>query len=361
MYLKKLARFSYNTIVRRLLMIGHTFFVYRTYDSVFGRRIDALKPDIIHSHDGVTLPAAAHAAKRTGAKLVFDSHELEVHRSPPLPYLRRIQVQRMEKKYLPQTDKVITVTERAADYLSGEYGIDRPVVLFNSPPEIPTEMPQKWEVYDRDDIRSDLHLHPKDFLFVYTGNITLNRGLELAIIALSKIQNFQDPNNRFGESFHLAAVGKIQSGQDKAIIKLSEAYGLAGRVHLLEPVAPHRVAKYVSTANASIIPILPVTLSYEFAMPNKLFEATLSGNPIICSDLLEMGPFVLDNALGLTYVADDPENCAIKMLELIRNYDCFQRTAARQAELSQKYSWEAQESKLLKMYEDLSAGERQVT
>jgi glycosyltransferase involved in cell wall biosynthesis len=354
-FLKKIVRYGYNTVIRRLLMIGHTFFVYRTYNSVFGHQIDACNPDIIHSHDGVTLPAAAHAAKRTGAKLVFDSHELEVHRSPPLPYLRRVQVERMERKYLPQADKVITVTERAADYLAQEYGIDRPTVLFNAPPANPTPMPVKWEVYDRDDVRGDLNLHPSDFLFVYTGNITLNRGLELAIIALSRIQYFKDPNKRFGTKYHLAMVGKIQSGQDKKIKKLATAYGVADCVHTLEPVAPHRVAKYISTANASIIPILPVTLSYECAMPNKLFEATLSGNPIICSDLLEMGPFVTDNSLGLTYSADKPEDCAVKMLELIRCYSRFERNAARQAELSDKFSWEAQERKLLAMYENLNS------
>lgn len=260
----------------------------------------------------------------------------------------------MERKYLPQTDRVITVTNRAADYLAHEYGIDRPTVLFNAPPANPTAMPNKWEVYDRDDVRGDLNLHPKDFLFVYTGNITLNRGLELAVIALSRIQNFKDPNKRFKSKFHLAAVGEVKGDQDKAIMSLAETYGLQGCVHLLKPVAPHRVAKYISTANASIIPILPVTLSYEFAMPNKLFEATLSGNPIICADLLEMGPFVTENSLGLTYIADKPDDCATKMLELIRNYEQFERSDARQAELSDKFSWEAQEKKLLAMYANIN-------
>ncbi|MDB4558948.1 glycosyltransferase [Amylibacter sp.] len=353
--LKKLGNYLYSKIVRRILMVGHTFFVYRTYDHVFGSQIELLKPDIIHSHDGVTLPAAAKAAKRTGAKLVFDSHELEVHRSPPLPPLRKMQVRRMEKTYLPQADRVITVTEYAADYLADEYKLDHPTVLFNAPPDKLTPMPEKWEVYDRDDVRSDLNLHPEDFLFVYTGNVTLNRGLELAIIALSQIQEFEDPNNRFNTSFHLAAVGKVQSNQDVTIKRLAQAYGLEGKVHLLNPVAPHRVAKYISTANASIIPIIPVTLSYEFAMPNKLFEATLSGNPIICSDLAEMGEFVTDNKLGLTYKADRPDDCAMKMLELIKNYDKFERSKSRQQELATQFSWEAQERKLLAMYDELLA------
>ena len=352
-FLKKLQSYAYGSLIRRFLTVGQTFLVYRTYDIVFGRHIDAWEPDIIHSHDGVTLPAAAKAADRLGAKLVFDSHELEVHRSPPLSFLRRVQVHRMEQKYLPKADGVMAVTELASQYLAQEYGIKPPVVLFNAPPANPGPIAERWNIRARPDVRSELCLREKDFLFVYTGNITRNRGLELAILALSKLQGVSDPNGRFGTSYHLAAVGKIQGNQDQTILKLAEAHGIKDKVHLLPPVSPHRVAKYVSTANASIIPIIPVTLSYEFAMPNKLFEATLSGNPILCTDLLEMGRFVEDNELGMTFDPASPDDCAQKMIELVTNYSKFERDAARQEELKEKFSWENQERKLLKLYEEI--------
>ena len=340
-------------VIRSFLMTGHTFFLYRSYERVFLEPLLAWEPDIVHSHDGVTLPTAAKAAKRLGAKLIFDSHELEVHRSPPLSRTRKMQVRRMEKKYLPQADRVITVTELAADYLSHEYGIARPTVLFNAPPAGTYPVPDKWNVFDRPDVRADIGLPKNHFLLVYTGNITRNRGLELAILALSRVQDFKDPNERFSSQVHLAAVGKVQGSTDVVVQRLAKAYGLEGRVHLLPPVAAHNVAKYVSTADASIIPIMPVTLSYEMAMPNKLFEATLSGNPIISSDLVEMGAFVENHELGLTYRADDVDHCAERILEMITRYSEFERDAKRQRELENAWAWEAQERKLFELYENL--------
>lgn len=344
-------------VLRQFLMIFHTFYLYRTYKWVFAPHIEAWKPDIVHAHDGVTWPAGATVAKSIGAKLVLDSHELEAHRSPPLSWFRKIQVERMEQTYLPQADRVVTVSERAADYLANTYGIERPVVTFNAPPVLRTELPERWNVYDRMDVRQDLQLNPRSFLFVYTGNITLNRGIELVIIALSRLQGFKDPNERFRKSYHLALVGKIQGALDQSIYRIAAAYGIEDQVHILPPVAPNRVADYISSANISIIPILPVTLSYEYTMPNKLFEATFSGNPILCSDATEMGPFVLDHGLGETYVADSPEDCATKMIEMVSRYHEYERGQERQRELEKAYGWEAQERKLLDVYKEILGDE----
>lgn len=350
MNLRSLPRLIFSRALRPWLVRGYSFLTYRTYDMSFGGVLRDFRPDVIHAHDGVTFPTAARVADEVGAKLILDNHELEAHRSPPLSALKRRQVEAIERRILPKADRTMTVTELAADYLADHYGIRRPVVVYNAPPARPGAIGKRWDVLDREDVRSDLRLHPRDFLFVYTGNITLNRGLELAIIALSRLQGFNDPNGRF-RTYGLAVVGKPQSNQDRVIRKMAEAYAVP--LHILEPVAPHRVASYISTANASIIPIMPVTLSYEYAMPNKLFEAMLSGNPIIASDLLEMGPFIHDNGLGLTYSADSPDDCAEKMIELITRFPEFERSPQRQSELEAAYAWEAQEKKLLEMYREL--------
>lgn len=349
---------AWRRLIRPLLVAGYSFFTYRSYSHVFGKPLLDWKPDVVHAHDGVTLPTAVYAAEELGAKLVFDSHELEAHRSPPLHPLRRWQVEKIERRYLPRADRVMTVTELAADYLASAYNINRPQVIFNAPPARPGPVPLQWDVLDRDDVRSDLYLGPRTFLFAYTGNVTLNRGLELAIIALSKLQGYRDPNGRFKSAYHLAIIGKAQSGHNAYLKDLVERYGLIGRVHQLAPVAPHRVASYIATANASIIPIMPVTLSYEYAMPNKLFEAMLSGNPIIASDLMEMGPMIHNEKLGLTYSAESPDDCMAKMVELVDRYSDFERGPQRQRELEEKYAWEAQEKKLLAMYEDMLSVQR---
>lgn len=351
--MKKLFRRAYHRALRPVLRGAYQFLTYRTFERAFGTAVREWKPDIIHAHDGVTLPTAARAAADLGAKLVFDSHELEAHRSPPLSRARRRQVEKIEQTFLPMADKVMTVTERASDYLAATYGIERPLVLFNAQPLEIGSVPARWEVTDRTDVRWDAQINPRDFVFVFTGNVTLNRGLELAVIALGMLQGYMDRNARFRGNYHLVCVGKIQSNQDAELRKLAKANGVADKLHLLSPVAPHRVWKYIGTADAAIIPILPVTLSYEMAMPNKLFEATLAGLPILSSDLMEMGPFVRDNKLGMTFDPARPDDCLEKMIALVDNYESFRRSPERQIELAKKFSWEAQREKLLAMYEDM--------
>ena len=340
---------AYLRLIRPYLARSYAFFTSMSFEHVFGQALRAWRPDVIHAHDGVTLPTAAKAARELGARLVFDSHELESYRNPPLSRLRRLQVVWEERRYLPQADKVITVTNRIADYLAREYEIERPTVIYNAPPASSTRTADRWEVADRWDVRSDLRLSPRHFLFCYTGNVTLNRGLELAVIALGRIQGYHDPNERFGSVYSLAVVGQATERHIEPLERLAEQNSVP--IHFLPPVAPHRVAEYISTADASIIPILPITLSYEYAMPNKLFEAMLAGNPIIGADLMEMGSFIEEHGLGLTYAADDPEDCAAKMLDLLNDVPRFQRSPARQRELAEQFAWEAQERQLLDLYD----------
>lgn len=330
--------------------VFYPYFIRKTFEKIFFNDIAAWQPDVIHAHDGTSLPLAAKLASALDAKMIFDSHELEVHRNPPLPFLHKMIVEKDEKKYLPQAISIFTPAANAADYIAKEYGVKKPVVIYNSPTVEKTDVAARIDTPDRTAIRDDFILHPDAFLFVYTGNVGINRGLELAFIALSNILDYTDPNERFTEGYYLATVGNIDPRTEKILTALAKKYHIEDRIIFLPPVAPHRVYKYIESADAAIIPIFPATMSYEFAMPNKLFEATLAGLPILGADLLEMDAFIKDNDIGLTYTAGDVDHCTEKMVELINNYSKYNRSPQRQKELVEKYCWEKQGQKILDIY-----------
>ena len=345
-------RYLFNNILSPIYGFVASVLIHRTYTHVFYKHVSEWKPDIIHAHDIVTLELAAKISRETGAKLVFDSHELEAHRSPRLSIAKRFAVRRLERKYLPSADKVVTVGEKIADHLASAYRIEPPIVVYNAPP-LRRRALDRWATPDRADVRSDLNLGKNVFLFAYTGNAGVYRGFALAIIALSLLRDYEDPNERFTE-FHLVAVGAIEEANRAAIGRIAAKYGVEERVHVLPPVSPDTVSSYISTANATIVPIFPTSLSYEYCMPNKLFEALHSGLPILASDLCEMGPFVRNQNLGLTFAADEPDDCANKMLTLIDRYTDFEDEAHQRIELSKIYSWEEEEKKILEIYNSLS-------
>lgn len=357
--LRKLARPATKILnggFRKIAMYFHTTICDITLRMVFEDEMAKWKPDFVHAHDGISLPVAAKVAERCNAKLLFDSHELETHRNPPLPWLRKQQVIRMERKYLPQTDATFTVGHKIANHLKKEYGIPKPVVLYNSPRKVAMPLPERLMTRDRTDVRDELSAHNASFLIVHTGNVTFNRGIEQAVIGLSKAAEDTQFREKYPRGIHLALVGNSVPATVKRVEALQAKYGNRIKISYLPPVAPNRIVEYIRTANAAMSCGVPLVLSYEFGMPNKLFEAVLAGLPILSSDLIEKKRFVLKHNLGVPYQADDTYDLATAFLKLALNLETYQRTPEEQAEMVDQFSWEAQEKKLLAVYDELENG-----
>lgn len=316
---------------------------YTLFRRSFEQAITDWFPDVIHAHDTMALPAAANAAQRSGARLIFDSHELETHRNPPQLWINRAQTRRIEARYLPQADHVITVGHKIAEHLAQEYAIARPSVIFNSPQLEPSPLPARWQQAPRTDVRQETGLPPETPLLVYTGNVAMNRGIEQTIEGLAQY-HLDHPG---APAVHLSTVGRAPDAAQRALTSLASRLDLAERLHFHDPVAANDVTRFIATATAAVIPIIPQTLSYEYAMPNKLFEAALAGLPILGADLAEMGPFIRDNGLGQTY---DSRAAAAFSQGL---HAVLAQPRSTGASHPEAYSWETQSKQLLEIYQDI--------
>ncbi|SEC45117.1 Glycosyltransferase involved in cell wall bisynthesis [Rhodobacter sp. 24-YEA-8] len=313
----------------------------------FGRSFEAAltasRADVIHAHDLPALPVASRVAMNTGAAFIFDSHELETHRNPPLSPARRRQVERLEARLLPRAAAVITVGDSIADHLATHYGIPRPLVLYNTP-RAADQSPRS----DQDPgLRMRAGLPEDSFLLVYTGNVAINRGLETVVAALGQLRQ-NAPEHGFGRPVCLVTVGRSPPSVAARLSRLAQEAGVLDRLAMLPPVPPEDVSRVIASADAAIIPIIPVALSYQYAMPNKLFEALMAGLPVIGSDLAEMGPFLRDRQLGLTFPAGDASALAETILTMARaTPGTFRKLAA------ESIGWEAQAERLVEFYHQL--------
>ena len=92
------------------------------------------KPDIIHAHDLETLRAATYFKKLTGCKVIYDAHEFEIDRNPPMGKLSKLYVRQQEGKYIKSVDLVVTVSNEIADELQTNYTLkEKPLVILNIP------------------------------------------------------------------------------------------------------------------------------------------------------------------------------------------------------------------------------------
>jgi len=307
--------------------------VFEDLDLAMAAPLDALRPTVVHAHDLLTLPTAARAARRLGARLVYDSHELELHRNAPYSALGQWWRARMERRHIGSADLVITVSDSIADHLAAQYRIPRPLVVLNAPS------------FDRQagssapTLRARLELEPATPLAVYVGRVTFGRGLEFCVRAL-----LHDP------ALHIAAVGPREDATQQRLRRLAAELGVESRFHLVDPVPPETVVPFIRDADVSLLPIQNVCLSYYYCMPNKLLESVMGGLPVAVADLVELRRFVERNRCGVVMDETDPASIARAIRRICDDRAAYRLDEAQIDAVKRRYSWETQARGLLAHY-----------
>lgn len=300
-----------------------------------GDSVRVLAPDIIHAHDLQTLPAGAKLATELGTKLVYDTHELALEVSNPPRGLHRWRLRRKEREAIKIAGRVITVSEGIAERLERQYGIRRPVVVYNAPPVGAAGPPLRH-------VRGDLGLDASVPLALYVGAPSQHRGLEVLIDALGLLPEF-----------HLACVGPRREEWETELFARASLSGSEGRLHFLDPVPIQELLAYLSTADVGVIAYQNICLNHEHCMPNKLFETVLAGVPIVVANLQDLRLFVEGHGVGR--VADETDPVALAdAMRIVSEDPSLKPTGEHLAELRSVFGWEAQGARMLDVYAELT-------
>lgn len=311
-------------------------FIFEVIEVAMRRQLLGLKPDIIHAHDLMTLPTASRAASSLGARLIYDSHELEMHRNANYSRYAWHRRGRMERRHIKRTDLVITVSDSIADHLRDVYRIPRPQVILNAPPYRSADLSTDVSV------RRTLDLPPKTPLAIYVGGVTINRGIEMCVRALVHYPEL-----------HFATVGPRRKQNEIELLELADHEGVSDRFHMIDAVASDAVVPFVRDADVSVLPIQNVCLSYYYCMPNKLFESVIGGLPVAVADLVELRRFVERYRCGVIMDERDPQDVARAMRQVIENREKYVLGEEAISEVRIKYTWPAQAALLVKAYGNL--------
>jgi glycosyltransferase involved in cell wall biosynthesis len=301
--------------------------------------------DVYHGHDLTGLPAAVLARRRhnPGARLVYDSHELYIDSAATVgrPGWAVDWLRRREVDWAGEADALVTVSDGYAEHLRPRLGIDRVVVVHNCPPR-PTEPAERTNL-----IRDALGLPAGTRVVLYTGGLRAGRGVEELALAML------EPGL---EHAHLAFLGFGPLAADVEALGANPRFG--GRIHLLPPVAPTDVVRWVSSADVAGMAIQPTNRSYELSTPNKLFEALAAGVPVAGSDFPGFRSIVADNAEGPLGRLFDPTSpasigAAIRwILDLPPDEYAAMAERARRAAID-SWNWETESARLVELYRDL--------
>jgi glycosyltransferase involved in cell wall biosynthesis len=281
----------------------------------------SLAPHVVQAHDLNTLRPALAAARRTGAKLIYDSHELHTARNQAGPRARARQA-REEKELIGACDLVVTATGTWSQMLAQRYGVAEPLVLRNIPeaqPPGPDGLPACK------DLKARIGLAPDVPLMAYQGSIQRGRGIEETLRSLEHLPQV-----------HLAVIGY---GAHRPFLEdLAAQSGLADRVHFTGPIDNRELISWIRSIDVGTCIIQDTSLSYRTSLPNKLFEGLHAGLPVVTSDLPEMGAVIQQTGAGELCRPDDPQDIARAVRLVLADPERY-RAAARRA--AGEMTWES--------------------
>ena len=281
----------------------------------------------INCHSLPTLPLGVYLKARTGARLVYDAHELETETNG-LGGLRRRASKIVERLLIRFVDETIVVSEGIADWYSAAYSGRRPAVVLNCPPAVHRPVAS-------DRLRAALDLPDDAILFLYQGVFGAGRGIELLLDAFAALG---DPRK---------VLVMMGMGPLEALIESN-----AGRypwIRLHPAVTPEVLTSYTASADVGLCMIEDTCLSYRLCMPNKLFEYLGAGVPAIVSDLPEIRRVVEQHEAG--WIVPEWTSRALRdVVEGIGHGD-LAAYKARAARAGQVFTWERQLPALYSPYE----------
>jgi glycosyltransferase involved in cell wall biosynthesis len=304
--------------------------------------------DVYHGHDLTGLPAAVLARRmhRPDARLVYDSHELFIVSGATVgrPAWAVDWLARREQDWAAEVDALVTVSNGYADHLRPLLGIERVVVVHNCPPRPLVDVPHS------DLIRDAASVPAGAPIVLYHGGLRAGRGIrELAEAML-------EPG--LG-SAHLVFLGFGPGTVE--VRELAAQPRFAGRIHLLDPVPPMDVVRWVASADVAAMAIQATNRSYYLSTPNKMFEAFAAGVPIAASDFPGFRSIVADDPDGpLGELCDPADPCsigrAVRALIELSPEDRADLSARVRKAARERWNWETESARLVALYADLERG-----
>ena len=192
--------------------------------------------DIWHGMWAGSLPALHRLRARFGGRTIYDSRDVYM-RSRGFEQMGALKAPfaSLERRWARSADAVLTVNDAYAALLAGQFGIETPRVVRNTPDRyvLPTERP--------DLIRSALGIPPDTRVVLYQGGLLTDRGIEQGMEAILAVEN---------AVFVILGVGK----PTRQMSDLAASDRLQGRVYLMDPVPPDQLLDWTAGAQANTAP-----------------------------------------------------------------------------------------------------------
>ncbi|MBI2883518.1 MAG: glycosyltransferase, partial [Candidatus Methylomirabilis oxyfera] len=290
--------------------------------------------EVYVAHDLPVLAAAAKAAAKHSAMLVYDAHELYPEQHVFSPTVKMMLAD-AEALLVPKVHHGTTVNLSLAQEMSKRYGGSPFEVILNAP-----AWPAEVMTQTHDSLRAALEIQPYHKVLLFQGGFSPYRNLENVVKAMARVRN---------EQIVLVLIGQGELRPE--LTEIAQRLGLLDSRVFFHPFVPQKsLLAYTRSADAGIIPYPHIDLNSYYCTPNKLFEYLVVGIPILANDSPELRRFVGELGVGLNVPMNDDCEIASGIDQLFSDSVLLKKFRIRSEEVGRQFTWEREAEKLRDLY-----------
>lgn len=314
----KSRRWSKNKAIQLLKYFEFVYKVVKQYKN----------SDIIHCNDLNTLPIGVIIKRffNKNIKIIYDAHEYETERYNQSIFEKKV-TRILESYLIKYANAIITVSNPIALDYAKLYKIKKPYLIFNTP--------NYKSVSKKNIFRKKFNIPEYHIIFLYQGGLSKGRGILEFINLIEDIPNV---------SYVIMGYGSLEC-------EISEIIKKKHNIYFQEAVAPEILLDYTSSADIGVCIEENLCKSWDYALPNKMFEYYMANLPIIVSGLSEMKRFVNEHNTGYSIQNIFDKKEFEELFIDIKNTYQNKQVAIQQINII--YNWEEQEKILTDIYEKL--------
>ena len=286
------------------------------------------RPDIIHANDLDALLPSYIASKRSGAKLIYDTHEIFLENVGIISnrYLKLFW-SIFEKWVIKKVDLVVCVSHAAAEYMTQKYNIKRCMVVSNC--------------CSKDDICSVHQTKHNGFEVLNHGQFYEGRGYDLMLKAAQLSSNMEIV-------YCLRGFGRME----KALKEYANNNSLEN-VRFYPPVKVNELINSASKSHIGLAITIPYCLNFELSVSNKIFEYAAAGLPVIMLDIPEHKLLNAKYNIGIILKDNTPDCLHNAVMKLYTDTAFYGECSKNAISMSKELNWETEFSKLVRFERSL--------
>jgi glycosyltransferase involved in cell wall biosynthesis len=214
-----------------------------------------------------------------------------------------------------------------SDFLKKNYGTKNDLVIRNLPLFQKSNSPVNF--------CDLLGINNSKKILLYQGVILLGRGIKMIFELIQSTDEF---------------IFVIVGGGEKLdyFKNLANEMNIREKVYFVGKIPQDKLIDYTAGAFIGLTLIENVSLSYYYALPNKLFEYMMAGIPIISTKLPQMEKIIEEYKIGFCVQENDIEGLKNILFKLLNDQLLYNEVKNNCHNASKELNWENEIQKFIK-------------